>query len=171
MPDRRLELVPVDARPTPVRPERIGDFLRAAREGRAMPLEDVAHKTKIKLDYLKLLEESRVGDLPAEVFVGGFARAYATTVGASPAEATRLLAAEYAARRAPVAEPVRAGELAQGATAENSELDGRRRFGVVLVVVVILIAATLTLSLLLRRPSPAEGGLSLTTPTADRRTT
>jgi cytoskeletal protein RodZ len=139
------------------RPERhAGAYLLREREERDIPLEDVAHKTKIKIEFLRLLEQGRIGELPAEVFVRGFARAYAQAVGASPAEASRLLTEQFQARSAAAAEP----PPVIGDPSESESHDGRRRVGVVLVVLVILIAATLTLSLLLRRPGPSAGGIS-----------
>ncbi len=150
----------MDPRPgrAPVAAEHVGAYLRRVRTERAIPLEDVAHKTKVKIEFLRLLEDNRLDALPAEVFVRGFARAYAGAVRADAAEVARLLGAPAAERAA--AQAALVAEAAALPPPTVSEPDGRRRFGVVLVVLVILIAATLTLSLLLRRPGPTAGGLS-----------
>jgi cytoskeletal protein RodZ len=137
-----------------------GGYLRRAREARRLPLEDVAQKTKIKIEFLRWLEEGALERLPAAVFVRGFARAYAQVVGASQDEATARLQKWYAARDLALAGP-EVVELVAPYELEQAEAgEGRRRYGVVLVVLVILLAATLTLSLLLRRSSPTAGGIS-----------
>jgi len=162
MPDRRLDETPlatVDARPARVdlvqdlvHPEHVGAWLRRVREERAVPLEDVAQRTRIKIEFLRAVEDNRTDALPAEVFVRGFVRAYAAAIRADAGELQRRLAAREAKQPEPAAEPL---------PVDNETFDaGRRRFGVVLVVLVILIAATLTVSLLLRRPGPTAGGLS-----------
>jgi cytoskeleton protein RodZ len=155
MPDRDpVAEAAVVARPA----EHSGAWLRREREARGIPLHEVALKTKIKLDFLRFLEEGRLDQLPAPVFVRGFVKAVALAIGANAAEASRRLAAEYAARdRAATPLSRMLGDL-------QAPSEGRRRFGVVLVVLVILIAATLTLSLLLRRARPSEGGLSQRAP-------
>lgn len=137
-----------------------GGYLRRAREARGLPLEDVAQKTKIKIEFLRWLEEGALEKLPAPVFVRGFARAYAQVVGASQDEATARLRKWYAARDLALAGPELVELVAPYEAEAPGEGEGRRRYGVVLVVLVILLAATLTLSLLLRRSSPTAGGIS-----------
>lgn len=60
---------------------RFGDFLRAERELRKVPLEEVAEETKIPVQLLLRLEEGRRDGMPPEIFVRGFVRAYARCVG------------------------------------------------------------------------------------------
>ncbi len=134
--------------------EHIGIFLRRQREQAGISLDDVALRTKIRSDFLQRLETGRFAELPAEVFVRGFARAYASAVRADAHETTRLLDLHYSAPTGP-AHP---RETQRTALATGSVPADRRR--VALVVLVILIAATLTLSLFVRRPSPTAGGLS-----------
>ena len=162
MSNRRIDEGPAEAassivvEPRPVQcrstVEHVGGYLRRLRETKGLSLEDVAARTKIQVDSLRFIDEGALDRLPAEVFARGFARAYANSIGGDAAEATRLVAAHYAAQSPPP-------ELPRTAAPE-AYADGRRRVGVVLVVLVLLIAATLTLSLLLRRNGPAEGGLS-----------
>ena len=139
-----------------------GTALRQARLARGMSLGDVALQTKIKADSLRLIDDGEFGALPAEVFVRGFVRAYARSVGADGQEASRLLDSHYAATRAPAVMPPRVAAV----VASHGAGGERRSVGVVLVALVILIAATLTLSLLLRSASPTEGGLSRLDPSA-----
>ncbi|MGI8914133.1 MAG: helix-turn-helix domain-containing protein [Chloroflexota bacterium] len=59
----------------------LGQQLREAREGRGFSIDDVARGTRIRVGYLRALEEERFADLPAPVYVRGFLRNYATFVG------------------------------------------------------------------------------------------
>jgi len=67
-----------------------GNRLREARIERSLSLEDVANVTRIPRQSLEHLEENRLDKLPAPVFVRGFIRAYARTVGLEAAEIVRL---------------------------------------------------------------------------------
>lgn len=57
--------------------ELLGEYLKSIRESKNLSLEAVAAKTKISLNYLNAIEESRFDDLPGEVFTKGFLRSYA----------------------------------------------------------------------------------------------
>jgi cytoskeletal protein RodZ len=149
--------------------EHFGRYLKREREARGILLEDVSMKTKIQEPSLLLLEEARLDALPAEVFVRGFVRAYARAVQADPDEAIRRLESHLERKQAKqsrfreaLASATAASDAAQN---EEGAAQGRRRVGVALVVLLILIVATLAVSMLLRRPSPASGGLSQTATT------
>ncbi len=58
-----------------------GETLRATRERIGMTLEMIGETTKIRSHHLKAIEEERFGDLPAAVFVRGFLREYARSLG------------------------------------------------------------------------------------------
>jgi cytoskeletal protein RodZ len=60
--------------------ESIGPYLRRIREQRGMSLERLARETRIPIWSLESLESSRFQELPAEVFVRGFLKAYARAV-------------------------------------------------------------------------------------------
>ena len=62
----------------------IGEELRQARERKNIMLEDVAHETKINLNYLKAIEVGDFSFLP-QTYVRAFIRAYAKKVGLDPA--------------------------------------------------------------------------------------
>jgi cytoskeletal protein RodZ len=55
----------------------IGEILRSEREAKHLSLTQLAKKSKIKLHYLKALEDNRFQDLPAATFVKGYIRTYA----------------------------------------------------------------------------------------------
>ena len=59
-----------------------GQYLRAVRIEKGVALEDVASATRISIEVLRFIEAERTTELPADVFVKGFLRAYAAEVGA-----------------------------------------------------------------------------------------
>ena len=60
--------------------ESIGRQLRAAREARAMSIEEISRATRIPMGSVERIENDHFDDLPGEVFVRGFLRAYARAV-------------------------------------------------------------------------------------------
>lgn len=144
--------------------EDFGTYLRRVREAKGIALADVALATKIPEPVLQRLEAGKLDELPAEVFVRGFIRAYARMVGADGEEALRRLNELLTARR-------EAASTAPETLACVGEYapEGRGRVGVALVVLLILMVATLAVSLLLRHPTPSAGGISLTTSDATTR--
>ncbi len=62
----------------------VGEFLRRERELRYISLDDVAERTKISRRYLEAIEEGQYDRLPGEIFVRGFIRSYAQSVGLDP---------------------------------------------------------------------------------------
>jgi cytoskeletal protein RodZ len=66
-----------------------GRYLQAIRLEKKISLEQVAKQTRIGLGTLQLLEQEDYDQLPAEVYVKGFLRAYAAAVGADGDEAVR----------------------------------------------------------------------------------
>jgi cytoskeletal protein RodZ len=64
--------------------ESVGTVLRRLREARGLTLDAVALETRIPAVSLRKLEEEQYDDLPGQVFVRGFLRAYARAVGADP---------------------------------------------------------------------------------------
>ncbi len=61
-----------------------GDLLKEKRLIKELSLDDVAKKTKIKLEYLSAIEESRFDQLPSSTFAKGFLRNYATFLALNP---------------------------------------------------------------------------------------
>jgi hypothetical protein len=73
------DLIP--AAPAPVGPPgSLGSTLRQAREGRKMSLAQVAAVTRIAQPVLESIETDSLGDLPADVYVRGFVRAFCRTI-------------------------------------------------------------------------------------------
>lgn len=128
-----------------------GNYLRAERELRQIPLAEVAAATKIPLRTLESLEGGAWDGLPATVFLRGFVRAYAKHLGLVAEEVCRrfdnTMATVSAAEQVALVEPV--GDAA-------AEVGGRRRVGLALFVIIVLIIATITLSLIWRRGASAN---------------
>jgi cytoskeletal protein RodZ len=75
---------------TQVRAEKVGEILRRTRDTRQISLEEVAKKTKISMRFLTALEKADYKILPSDVFVRGFLRSYARTLGLDPEEIVEL---------------------------------------------------------------------------------
>lgn len=60
----------------------IGQQLQQIRESQGLTLEELSQKTRIKIHYLKALEEGNVEALPSQTHLRGFLRLYAATLGA-----------------------------------------------------------------------------------------
>jgi cytoskeletal protein RodZ len=104
-----------------------------------MSVEEVSRATRIPVSSIERIEADHFDDLPGEVFVRGFLKAYARAVSLPVEE---VLARYTASRRVawvtplPIATPVR-------------RTPGKR-FGVVIAFVLLLILFTLALSIVLR---------------------
>ena len=131
--------------------ETVGTTLRQQREKKRMGLAEVARVTRIPVATLESIEQDHFDDLPGEVFVKGFLKSYAQTLGLLPED---IVARYTASRRVamvtplPVASPVHAAREGQG-----------RRFGVAIALVLLLILFTLALSIVLKprgRDMPSE---------------
>jgi len=64
-----------------------GRYLKTARLAKGIDLETISKETKIGLDKLESIENDDHPNLPSEVYVKGFIRAYARAVGADADEA------------------------------------------------------------------------------------
>ncbi len=71
--------------------ESLGVFLKREREVRGVSLAEVAAITRVPEPSLRSIEEDRLDDLPGEVFVRGFLRAYARCIGLDPEEVVSRL--------------------------------------------------------------------------------
>ena len=117
----------------------VGQHLRELREAKRMSLAEISRATRVPVASVERIEADRFDELPGEVFVRGFLRAYARAVGVPPDD---VLARYTASRRVawvtplPITSPVRP---ARG-----------RRFGVAIAFVLLLILFTLALSIVLR---------------------
>jgi cytoskeletal protein RodZ len=59
----------------------LGSYLKSERELRGVDLAEVAAETRVPEASLRSIEEDRLDDLPGEVFVRGFVKAYARCIG------------------------------------------------------------------------------------------
>jgi cytoskeletal protein RodZ len=126
----------------PERSQTLGALLHRQREGRGMSVAELSRVTRIPLASLEAIESDRFDELPGEVFVRGFLKAYAQAVGLVPAD---ILARYTSSRRVafvtplPVQTPLQAARERQG-----------RRFGVAIAFVLLLILLSLALSIVLK---------------------
>ncbi|MZH05449.1 MAG: DUF4115 domain-containing protein [Nitrospinae bacterium] len=66
--------------------ENFGSYLKHERELRGVPLEEISGATKIHIRFLKALEDNKFDELPGEVFIKGYIRSYANTIGSDVEE-------------------------------------------------------------------------------------
>ena len=117
----------------------VGQHLKALREAKRMSLAEVSRATRVPVASVERIEADRFDELPGEVFVRGFLRAYARALEVSGDD---VLARYTASRRVawvtplPITSPVRPARS--------------RRFGVAIAFVLLLILFTLALSIVLR---------------------
>jgi len=117
----------------------VGQHLRDLRVAKRMSVAEVSRATRVPIVSVERIEADRFDELPGEVFVRGFLRAYARAVDVAPDE---VLARYTASRRVawvtplPITSPVRPART--------------RRFGVAIAFVLLLILFTLALSIVLR---------------------
>jgi cytoskeletal protein RodZ len=103
---------------------------------------ELSRATRIPCASLEAIESDRFDELPGEVFVRGFLKAYALAVDLLPDE---VLARYTSSRRVayvtplPVQTPIQAAREGQG-----------RRFGVAIAFVLLLILLSLALSIVLK---------------------
>lgn len=62
----------------------LGAFLRSEREARQKSVREIATETKVPEAALFAIESDRLDDLPGEVFIRGFLRAYARAIELDP---------------------------------------------------------------------------------------
>lgn len=127
--------------------QEVGDFLRSEREFQGISLEELARTTRIPSKNLSLLEQNRLPELPGNVFVKGYIRAVAKSLGTDPEPLLEQL------------EPVEEIDSEPPPAALVAEPERGRRFGMAMVVAVLLILFTLALSIVLQprqRNTPVE---------------
>ena len=121
----------------------LGTRLKRAREDKAVPLKDIANRTKISVSALEALERNDLSRLPGGIFGRAFVRAYAAELGldsdkvvedfqAGLEEAERL-AAERGAKRVEITDDDR--EF----LARQRRAMRMLRVGVVLVLVAVVL--------------------------------
>ena len=117
----------------------VGEHLRQLRLEKRMSVAEVSRATRVPVSSVERIEADRFDELPGEVFVRGFLRAYARAL---EVPADDVLARYTSSRRVawvtplPITSPVRPARS--------------RRFGVAIAFVLLLILFTLALSIVLR---------------------
>jgi cytoskeletal protein RodZ len=129
----------VDVRPPA---ESLGQYLKRHRELRGINASELSRTTRISSGSIEALESDRFDELPGEVFVRGFLKAYAQAIGLLPAE---VLARYTSSRRVVFVTPLPMQTPLQVARDEHG-----RRFGVAIAFVLLLILLSLALSIALR---------------------
>ena len=67
----------------------IGEYFKLVRETKRLSMDEVAMKTRIHPEFIRALEEENFAKLPDQVFVKGFVRSYARSLGLDEEEAIR----------------------------------------------------------------------------------
>jgi len=70
--------------------ENFGSYLKHERELRGVPLEEISGTTKIHIRFLQALEENKFDELPGKVFIKGYIRSYANTIGSDVEETLNI---------------------------------------------------------------------------------
>ncbi|MGB7920054.1 MAG: RodZ domain-containing protein [Desulfobacterales bacterium] len=76
-----------------------GRYLQSIRVEKGISLKAVSHETRIRLETLHFIEEEDHQNLPDEVYVKGFLRAYAKAIGADGDEAVRRYISRLTVKR------------------------------------------------------------------------
>lgn len=92
-----------------------GRYLKTIRLEKGIDLKEVSRQTKITVDCLLKVENEKHDELPAEVFVKGFIRAYAKVVNADTGKAVELYLSSL--------------NLFRGASGSGSKLTGSKLTG------------------------------------------
>ncbi len=84
----------------------MGQRFKAAREKKRMPLSQAAAQTRIKLQYLELMEQDDFSRMPAPAYAKGFIRMYATFLNLDPVPLVQEYMDQHVGRKAkPAAAP------------------------------------------------------------------
>jgi cytoskeletal protein RodZ len=78
-----------------MRTRTIGEILKEERIKHRLRLEDLSKKTRIRVDYLKSLEENKFKELPSATFVKGYIKTYAQVFGFDHEPIIALLRRDY----------------------------------------------------------------------------
>ena len=149
-----------------------GTFLKEERERRQVSLAAISQTTKLSVTSLKLMEAGNLDDLPPDVFVRGFIRSYAKTLGISSSEPLGLLDQILSERRRaaeppliltsrPNRRPAMDKPMPSELPVEDESQSPRHGIGLAVFVIIVLLIATITLSLFLRQQPQSGEGLSL----------
>ena len=148
-----------------------GNQLKQERKRRNVDLNEIARSTKIRVRYLRALEDGQHERLPGIVFAKGYVRAYAETIGADADRLVRAYVEEQRALGRLQTEASQEGVLeALAAAVENDRRSpGRRMFAIGAAVLIGTLALWFGIRLLVDR-EPAAAATSGETPTLTEQT-
>ncbi len=81
--------------------EGVGHSLKVVRERQGLSLADVSARTRIRRQHLAAIEDGKFVELPGAVYITGFLRTYAETLGLNPEEVVAGFQAESDLARQP----------------------------------------------------------------------
>ena len=73
----------------------VGDYLKTRREARGVSLKTVSKDTKISLTKLEFLEKNDFENLPNKIYVEGYIKSYAKSIGIRPDDCLKILHLTY----------------------------------------------------------------------------
>lgn len=80
----------------------IGEILKTARNLKKISLSEIERETKIKIEFIKLIEENAWDKLPAFPVVSGFVRNLAIMLDIPPENANAILRRDYPPQKLPI---------------------------------------------------------------------
>ncbi len=134
----------------------LGQYLRECRTQRGMSLEELAARTRIRLQTLQALEHDEYHALPVEVTVKGFLRAYARCLGLDEVEVLaryQRFAAEYF-QIAQDANPI--GRVEQRVMPESFWRRNLTLVGLTIAGLVVVISSLIALTPTVEREHPTS---------------
>tara|TARA_B100000686_G_C16737643_1_gene944605 strand:+ start:679 stop:1515 length:837 start_codon:yes stop_codon:yes gene_type:complete len=84
--------------------ENFGSYLKHERELRGVALEAISGTTRIHIRFLRALEDNKFEELPGEVFIKGYIKSYANTIGSDPEETLNVYE-EFVGNKVPKKNP------------------------------------------------------------------
>lgn len=133
--------------------EDFGAFLKHERELRGVPLDEISEVTKIHKRYLVAMEENHFDDLPGEVFVKGYIRAYAKILGSNPEEMINTYDLAVGRGRRELQQQ---NEIEQ----ERKRTAVKNRFGFSLLALIVLGSAGLGTWLFMKKPDTVVNSMT-----------
>lgn len=140
--------------------ESVGSYLKDEREDRNITLEEVADATKVNINVLRAIEEGEEDKWPAQVFVQGFIRCYATYIGLDPSEALLRYKSHVSGPKNPELQPIEIPE---------PKKDGRSRFSkrltwMLVSVIAVLLSLAITFYLISKPRSSGKSKFAAIVP-------
>ena len=109
-----------------------GSILKSEREKQNISIEEISHRLKLSVDYLKAVEADNYQSIPAEIFVKAYIRFYAEALGLDSASILDLY------HKKDSVTPIEYGE-----TGEEDEIFSYRPLAIVIALVAIFTATAL----------------------------